>query len=121
MAQCRQTREQHEQTQHPGECWEWIAFLSQQAMSSVQRPHRLMPARKSVAESTAYGQLVGVDIASVLRTSMENAVMIDLVAFAEFGDAMDIFGEGVGEVVDGNLTSEEAMEQAQQRVENSGR
>ena len=110
----------HTQTQHPDACWEWIVFLSQQTLSDAQLSHRLMPARKSVAESTAYGQLVGADIAAVARVAMENAVMIDPVAFAQFEDAMDIFGEAVGEVVDENLTPQEAMEQAQQRVENSG-
>lgn len=109
----------HAQTPHPDACWKWIVFLSQPALSNVQQPHRLMPARRSVAESAAYGQLVGVDVAAVLRTSMENAVMIDLVAFARFEDAMDIFGEAIGAVVDGSLTPQEALEQAQQRVENA--
>jgi ABC-type glycerol-3-phosphate transport system substrate-binding protein len=107
------------QTPYPDACWKWIVSLSQQTLANVRQPHRLMPARRSVAESTAYGQLVGVDIAAVLRTSMENAVMINQVAFAEFEDAMDVFGEAVGAVVDGNLTPQEALEQAQQRVEES--
>jgi multiple sugar transport system substrate-binding protein len=110
----------HAQTQHPEACWEWIVFLSQQMIPDAQHAHRLVPARKSVAESTAYRQLVGADIAAVARASMENAVMIDLVAFAEFEDAMNIFGGAVREVIDGNLTPLEAMTQAQRRVEESG-
>jgi ABC-type glycerol-3-phosphate transport system substrate-binding protein len=99
------------QTEHPDACWQWITFLSQRI------PYRLMPARKSLAESTAYGQLVGEDVAIVARASMENAVLINLIAFAEFEDDMGVLAEAVGEVIDENMTPEEAMEWAQRRAE----
>jgi hypothetical protein len=57
-------------TEHPDACWEWITFLSRQML------YRLMPARKTVAESSAWGQGVGQDVAAVARASMENAVLI---------------------------------------------
>lgn len=101
----------HAQTENPDACWQWITFLSQ------QMPYRLMPARKSLAESTAYGRLVGEEVAIVARASMEDAVLINLVAFAEFGDDMDLLAEAVGEVIDENMTPREAMEWAQQRAE----
>jgi hypothetical protein len=99
------------QTEHPDACWQWITFLSQRI------PYRLMPARQSLAESTAYGQLVGEDVAIVARASMENAVLINLIAFAEFEDDMNVLAEAVGEVIDENMTPREAMEWAQRRAE----
>jgi len=102
------------QTQHPDACWEWIVFLSQQVT------HRLMPARRSLAESAAYEQFAGEGVAAVARVSMEEAVLINPGAFAELGEAMDIFARAVGEAVDENLTAEEAMDLAQREAEGLG-
>jgi hypothetical protein len=39
------------QAQYSDACWQWISFLSEQMPSDAQYPRRLMPARKSLAES----------------------------------------------------------------------
>ena len=101
----------YSQTGHPDACWQWIVFLSRQT------PERLMPARKSLAESSAYGKLVGEDVAAVARASMESAVLINLGAFVEFEGAMDVFAEAVGDVIDGEATPQEALSEAQRRAE----
>ena len=99
------------ETPHTDAGWEWILFLSD------QMPRRLMPPRRSLAESKTYEQLVGEDVAAAARASMENAVLISPDAWAEFGPAMEIFEKAVGAIVEGNTTPEEAMDQAQQRAE----
>jgi multiple sugar transport system substrate-binding protein len=99
------------ETKHPDACWEWITFLSQ------QMPYRLMPARKALAESSAYGQRVGQDVAAVARASMENAVLINLLAFAEFEGDMENFARAVGEVIDETSTPQAAMDWVQQQTE----
>lgn len=101
----------YSQTQHRDACWQWIAFLGE------QMPYRLMPARKSIAESTAYEQHVGADIAAVARVSMENAVLINPRAFGELGETMDIFAEAVGKIVNEDSTPQEAMVWAQEEAE----
>jgi multiple sugar transport system substrate-binding protein len=101
----------HAEAEHPDACWEWISFLSQ------HMPYRLMPARKELADSIAYGQLVGEDIAAVVRASMEDAVLINLMAFVEFEGDMDTFASAVREVIDGDSTAREAMDWAQQQAE----
>ena len=98
------------ETPHTDACWEWILFLSD------QMPHRLMPPRRSLAESKTYEQLVGEDVAAAARASMKNAVLISPNAWAEFGPALEIFEEAIGAIVEGNATPEEAMDQAQQRA-----
>ena len=101
----------HAGAEHPDACWQWITFLSQ------HMPYRLMPARKALADSIAYGQLVGEDIAAVVRASMEDAVLINLMAFVEFEGDMDTFARAVREVIDGESTAREAMDWAQQQAE----
>ena len=76
------------QTPHPDACWQWVSFLSQQI------PHRHAPARRSLAESAAYEQQVGDAVASVVRASMEGALILSP-RLAEFEDALAILGMAV--------------------------
>ena len=99
------------QAAYPEACWQWIAFLSEQA----QTPYTLMPARKSVAESTAYKQLVGSDAASVAQASMDNAMMLSPALF-EFGSP-GILGSALDAIVSGRSTAEEALTRAQQEAQ----
>jgi len=99
------------QAASPAACWQWIAFLSQQ----VQTPYGLTPARKSVAESAAYRQLVGSDAASVAQASMENAMLLSPALF-EFMNP-GILGQAFDEILSGRSTAEEALTHAQQEAE----
>jgi ABC-type glycerol-3-phosphate transport system substrate-binding protein len=93
-------------------CWKWISHLSRQ-------PHaRLVPARKSVVESEAYGKLAGREIADVARAAVESAVLIspDL---ARFENVIMIFYTALAGVLAGQLSAEEAMVFAQQEWEKS--
>jgi multiple sugar transport system substrate-binding protein len=57
-------------TEHYDACWEWIAWLSEQV------PYRFMPARRSLAESSAYEDQVGAEVAAVARALMEHAYIL---------------------------------------------
>jgi ABC-type glycerol-3-phosphate transport system substrate-binding protein len=98
------------QTEHPEACWQWITFLTQQT------PTRLMPARKSLAESTAYEQQVGGDVAAFARASMESAALISP-ELVEFEEALQVFDLAVGKIVKGDSTPREAMSEAQRQSE----
>jgi multiple sugar transport system substrate-binding protein len=99
------------QAQHPDACWRWISFLSQQTS------HRLMPARKSLAESAAYERQVGSDVAAVARASVESA-MVPSPRLVEFGGVWGmIFWRALDAIIGGSSTPEEAMTQAQQEAE----
>jgi len=104
------------QAQHPDACWQWISFLSEQMSSDVRYPRRLMPARKSLAESAAYEQQVGSDVAAAARASMESA-MLPSPRLIEFGGVWGIFWRALDEIVSGRSTPEEAMTRAQQEAE----
>jgi ABC-type glycerol-3-phosphate transport system substrate-binding protein len=98
------------QAQHPDACWRWISFLSEQTS------HRLTPVRKSLAESAAYEQQVGSDVAAVARASMESA-MLPSPRLVEFGGVWGIFWRALDEIIGGRSTPEEAMISAQQEAE----
>jgi multiple sugar transport system substrate-binding protein len=100
------------QTRHADAAWRWIAFLSQQMGS------RLIPARKSLAESVAYEQSVGSDVAAVARASIEAAVIVDQGAVvSQFEEAVEVLTEALQEIISGNSEPQAAMERAQQRAE----
>jgi len=107
----------YSQTAYPDACWEWITFLTRQMPSSAA--YRLMPARRSVAESRMYEQLAGAEVARTARASMENAMLIAPRAFGEFEDAMQVFAQAVARVVNEEATPAEALDEAQRLVESS--
>jgi len=104
------------QARHLNACWQWISFLSEQMPSDAQYPRRLMPARKSLAESAAYEQQVGSDVAAVAQASVESA-MVPSPRLVEFGGVWEIFWRALDEIVNGRSTPEEAMTRAQQEAE----
>ena len=104
------------QAQHPDVCWQWISFLSEQMSSDARYPRRLMPARKSLAESATYEQHVGSDVAAVARASVESA-MLPSPRLAQFGGVWGIFWRALDAIITGRSTPEEAMISAQQEAE----
>ncbi len=92
---------------HPDACWTWISFLSQ------QMPMRAIPVRKSMVESSAFEDKIGGNIAAVARASMENALMLSP-ELAKFEDALDLFSQAFGAILEGRSTADEAMTWAQQ-------
>jgi multiple sugar transport system substrate-binding protein len=56
-------------TEHPQACWEWLKFLTEQPALFVDAQTGL-PARRSVAESTAYREQVGEKVATAYREAI---------------------------------------------------
>lgn len=98
---------------HPDACWAWIRFLSERTT------YRLMPARRSLAESDLYKQQVGTEIAAVARASLEHSMLIPPRVMAQLAQTGTIFFEAVGRIVTGEASPREAMEQAQRRAEST--
>jgi ABC-type glycerol-3-phosphate transport system substrate-binding protein len=96
-------------TSHPDECWQWIAFLSEQL------PARQIPPRRSLAESDAYVAQVGADVAAVARASLESAMLFSPRVF-EFEDEIEALGEALYAAVNGDLPPQDALSMAQQRA-----
>lgn len=101
------------QTQHPDACWQWITYLSR------KMPTRLVPPRRSLVESDAYRLLVGEDVAGVVRAAAGSAVLLlqpsDMPEQAQ--QAYGILQQALDSVIAGRATPEEALEEAQRKVE----
>lgn len=52
-------------------CWEWIKFLSEQP--NIDNHGNIIPARRSIAESEAYSQAIGLEQATANLVSVESA------------------------------------------------
>jgi multiple sugar transport system substrate-binding protein len=96
----------------PDACWQWITFLSEQVHPG------LIPARTSLLESKAYEERVGGQVVDVALASLENAEIVSYWSlFSGFQTEMRAFGRAVELVLRGDVTAQEAMEQAQQAAE----
>jgi multiple sugar transport system substrate-binding protein len=99
------------EAQNPEACWQWITFLSNEI------PPGLIPARTALLESKAYEDQVGFDVASVATASLEDAQIISFwTLFMRFGSEMQTFVRAIEKIQRGELTAEEAMDWAQDRV-----
>jgi ABC-type glycerol-3-phosphate transport system substrate-binding protein len=93
-------------------CWQWITFLSDHPEANQG-----LPARRSVAESDEYKRLVGADkaeayLASVGDSDRPSAFQI----FSEedwLGWGIFWYGQAFGQVLEGDVTVEEALDAAQ--------
>lgn len=97
-------------TEHHDACWEWIAWLSEQA------PYRLMPARRALAESSDYEELVGAEAAAAARSSIENALIVNPMNFGLFEGILDDYSEALSDILQGFTTPMEAMDELQRKA-----
>jgi multiple sugar transport system substrate-binding protein len=101
-------------TEYPDACWQWLRFLSE------QMPAYAMPARRSLAESEAYENRVGLQVALVALESVENALLVTN-AQAELEPDMEQYieryMEALQEIMNGNTTAREALPQIQMQAE----
>lgn len=97
---------------NPDACWKFISFLSTQA------PEGLVPARRSVAESQAFTDLVGEEQAAAARQAVEEAMLISPAA-ANATPALEYLSRAVREILAGAATPEEALRAAQQQAESA--
>jgi len=97
-------------TENHDACWEWISWLSEQS------PYRLMPARRSLAESSDYEELVGAEVAAVARASIENALIVNPMNLVQFEGIMEDFEEAMQDILQGHRTPMEAMDELQRKA-----
>jgi multiple sugar transport system substrate-binding protein len=94
--------------QNPDACWQWLSFVSQH-----MPPNWLAPMRSSLGESEAYEQLVGEEVAEVVRASMTDVLTISPELANQFGP----FRQAFDRITTGRDTPQEAMDWAQQEAE----
>lgn len=98
-------------TAYPDACWRWISFLSSQS----QTPFNMIPARKSLAESAEYRELVGNDVVDVAQASLKDSLPLSPALF-EF-ISFEVYGRAINSILTGSSTAEEALTLAQRQAE----
>ncbi|MBN1221077.1 MAG: sugar ABC transporter substrate-binding protein [Anaerolineae bacterium] len=99
-------------TPNPQAAWQWVVFLSE------QMPSRLVPARRSLAESEAYKESV-TDYAAIQAT-LEEAQLIPYMSLwtePELNSALWPLENALRKIVRGDATPQEAMTAAQEQAE----
>lgn len=98
------------QSRHPDAAWTWLMFLNE------QMPTSNMPARVDMAESAAFTQLVGVEVADAARAALRDAILINpnLVGFEQ---GLSALGEAFTAIRDGQTSAEAALNAAQAQVD----
>ncbi|MBN1402347.1 MAG: extracellular solute-binding protein, partial [Anaerolineae bacterium] len=103
-------------TQERLACWKWITFLSGEA-EAVQG----FPARRSLAESDAYRERVGEERAAAYLSSVADAAepsSLDILNEEEWlGGALFWVFQAYGKVLEGEMSAEEALAEAQELAE----
>jgi ABC-type glycerol-3-phosphate transport system substrate-binding protein len=98
-------------SEHPDVAWQWARFLSRK-MAPFQ-----MPARRSLAESAEYEQVVGRDVAVSARAMIADAIMV----YPEvLGNevALGAMVEAFAQIRTGEVTPDIALSAAQDKAEN---
>jgi multiple sugar transport system substrate-binding protein len=99
---------------YPEAAWKWIAFLSEQ-IPVVGVPVVGVPARRSLAESEGFEDLVGAEVARVGRHAAQRAMAL-FFARSEAGEAIESFQTAVDYVVNQDMTPLEALDWIQRRT-----
>jgi ABC-type glycerol-3-phosphate transport system substrate-binding protein len=98
-------------TENPEAAWLWLTFLTEQI------PQALIPARRSLAESEEFQDQIGAEAASAAAKSIQHVTLISPDLF-QFGNSLEYFSEAVNDIVDGTASAQEALDWAQDQVEN---
>jgi ABC-type glycerol-3-phosphate transport system substrate-binding protein len=97
-------------TSNKDACWKLINFLT------MQPNPRLIPARRSVADSLEYAKLVGAETAAIAKTSAEHTIVVRYDQFGDFIKARNAFLEAVSRIVTLESSAKQALEEAQKSL-----
>ncbi len=100
-------------SKQPEASWKWIAFLAQ------EMPMITYPARRSLAESAAFDNLVGAEAAQGVRDAMQTAILANREMAGPIGNKMNILVRVAEQIANGEVGVEQALNAAQILAENS--
>ena len=98
-------------TENPEAAWLWLTFLTEQI------PQTLIPARRSLAESKEFQDQIGMEAADAAAKSIQNVTLISPDLF-QYGNSLEYFSEAINDILDGSVSAREALDWAQDQVEN---
>jgi ABC-type glycerol-3-phosphate transport system substrate-binding protein len=95
-------------TEHPHACWKWVTFLSE------QMHYRLMPARRSHAESDEYEEQAGTEEVAVTRASVDHALVL-FASHSRLEEVAQQYAVAFESIANGEMEAADAMIQAQEQ------
>jgi hypothetical protein len=98
------------ETLHRDACWQWITYLSR------QMTYRLVPPRRSLAESEEYEQALGEEIAEAALISLESAVTFSPRIWTALANEYGAFVGALDQIVEGTMQPREALDAAAVKV-----
>jgi multiple sugar transport system substrate-binding protein len=98
-------------TKYPDACWQWITYLSKQP------PPFVSPARRSLAESTAFAEQVGAEAAAIARAAVEEALIVTNVQMAGLDQSADGFDEALQAIMNGKVDALQGLSDLQSRID----
>ncbi|MBN1249689.1 MAG: sugar ABC transporter substrate-binding protein, partial [Anaerolineae bacterium] len=90
------------ESENPDVTWAWISFLSQKI------PPFQMPARPSLAQSSAYEQAVGSEVAAAAQAAIGGAILVNPEILG-FETAVNAMAEAFAQIRSGEVTPEIAL------------
>lgn len=98
------------QAAHPEPCWQWVDFLSRQV------PRRLAPPRRSVAESPAFADRAGADLAAAVRDSLEHALVLPRAPATFYKKLDELWAQALDDMLSGRFDPFHALQRVQQQA-----
>jgi len=98
-------------TQYPEACWEWITFLSRRP------PPFVVPARRSLAESSDFVEQVGAETAQVARLAIENALIISNLQIQGLESGGEGFDQALEAILNGDVDALFALTELQSELD----
>jgi ABC-type glycerol-3-phosphate transport system substrate-binding protein len=96
------------ETEHPDACWKWVTFLSD------QMHYRLMPARRSQAESVKYEEQAGAEEVAVTLASIDHALIL-FASHSRLEEVAQQYAAAFESIASGEMRVADAMIQAQEQ------
>jgi multiple sugar transport system substrate-binding protein len=102
---------------HPDEAWKWVRFLLDQPTASGN----LIPPRRSHIMDENYASHAAPDVLGVARSMPEQTIILGMELYRDprLEQALGIYIQAAVQVLDGELTSQVALDAAQQQAEKS--
>ncbi|MGC9348379.1 MAG: extracellular solute-binding protein [Anaerolineae bacterium] len=97
------------ETEHPDVAWTWIRFLSEKSHPL------LMPARRSLAESSEYERVAGEEVALAGQAALQDAILVNPNLLG-FETALEALAQALTKIRSGEASPEVALSTAQEQA-----
>ncbi|MCG8352169.1 MAG: extracellular solute-binding protein, partial [Chloroflexales bacterium] len=103
-------------TAHPQEAWRWIAFLSRQPVPAQNLRSPALPARRSAATATQFGETLDPTTWAAYEWALEHAPSLSLSDMPTLWAVQVLLGDALTQVLDHDVAADQALRAAQAQL-----